>query len=736
MATVTSENGRSGLTGLVGYGATLGFGAAAGLPSAAAIVYVGAFQEFLPVGAVLLLLGAGVFRLVISLTSGIKTIQGGQSGEMLAILGVGALAMATQPEIVNGTEAMRFSTIFVYGATATAVFALLLYGARWFGLDRLGEFIPYPVIAGFLASVGWVLFVAALQAATGIPLTLQHLHEYWDSTIMSQVILMIAAAILIDQVVRRVKTSFSMPVALLLILFTFYAVVFAFGLQIEDLRASGWLLDNQETGSVLDVLRLLSVDQIAFGAILGQMPTILMASAMGLISVLISFSAIEIGCRTTMSRKTELDAVAHGNVAAALLGPNPSGPWDAQTIMAHEQGIRSRVPSIVSGIVFILLALVAAPIIQFFPKFLLASMVMVISIMLLKSWVIDLWKRIERLEYIIVVAIFVVSFVFGVVIGMIFGFFICAAFFLFQYSTLSLVRASQHGMALNSDVERPQEQIEVIEQNQDRLFGIELEGYLFFGTASQLFGLVQERIKQSATSIDFLIIDMRLVAGADSSALHNLNRLTNLAEQEDFWILITEAKDRILKQLDQAEIKHDCEGSRVLVMAETDFALEWVEEQILAEHGQAPGRSRSIDEILTGLLGDQALAEQLIPHLRRMDLNEGDLLFERGDDEHDIYLIQEGAVSLTLPRPDGSALRQRKFGPGATIGITDYYDKDPRDTAAVAEAYSVVFKLDATTVKTLNDDNPKLAIALHEAMGMQMAHRLNALSLELWRTLT
>ena len=736
MVTVTSEGERSGIVGSSAYGAILGFSAAAGLPSAAAIIYVGPFQEFLPIGAVLLLLGAGLGRFVLVLSSRVPTIQGGQSGEMLAILGVGAVSLGAIPELASGSEAVRFSTIFAYGVIATAVFTLTLYGARLFGLDRLGEFIPYPVIAGFLASVGWVLFVAALQAATSIPLTLSNLPQFLDATIVGQAALMILAAIFIEQVIRRSKAVLAMPAAILAVLVGFYAVVFAFGLSVDQLRNSGWLLENQETGSVLDVLGMLSIDQIAFGAIVGQMPTILMASAMGLISVLISLGAIEIGCRTTMSLKTELNAVANANAAAAFLGPNPSTPWEAQTIMAHEQGIRTRLPSLVSALMFVLLALVAAPVIQFFPKFLLASMVMVISMLLLRSWIFDLWQRIERLEYFIVVAIFLVSFFFGIVAGMVVGFIICAAFFLLQYSTLSLVRSSQHGMALNSDVERPREQMEIIERQKDRVVGIELEGYLFFGTASQLLRLVQDRIAQSPTSIDFLVIDMRLVAGADSSAFHNLTRLTNLAEQEDFWILLTETKERILSQLERAGIKHDCKDSRVLIMGETDLALEWVEEQLLAEHDQGVRRERPIEEILSDLLGSEQLAGQLLPYLSRMELDVGDTLFERGDDEYDIYLIQDGAVSLTLPKPDGSALRQRKFGPGATIGIIDYYDKDPRDTSAIAEKKSVVFKLKAETLRDLNENSPKLAIALHEAMGMQMAHRLNALSLELWRTLT
>lgn len=52
-------------------------------------------------------------------------------------------------------------------ATATALFAL-----GWGRLGKLVRFVPYPVMAGFLASTGWLIITGGLRLASDVPLTL------------------------------------------------------------------------------------------------------------------------------------------------------------------------------------------------------------------------------------------------------------------------------------------------------------------------------------------------------------------------------------------------------------------------------------------------------------------------------------------------------------------------------------------------------------------------------------
>ena len=68
-----------------------------------------------------------------------------------------------------------------------------------------------------------------------------------------------------------------------------------------------------------------------------------------------------------------------------------------------------------------------------------------------------------------------------------------------------------------------------------RIHVIELEGFLFFGTAYQLLEAVKARLEdQDAPKLRYLVLDFRLVRGLDSSAMMSFSRVLNLAQGEDF----------------------------------------------------------------------------------------------------------------------------------------------------------------------------------------------------------
>ncbi len=79
---------------------------------------------------------------------------------MLAPLG--ALGMA--PDIAL-TQALL--TIF----TTSVVLAAVFYGVARADLAGLVRYIPFPVMAGFLASTGWLMASGALNIIAGMPLS-------------------------------------------------------------------------------------------------------------------------------------------------------------------------------------------------------------------------------------------------------------------------------------------------------------------------------------------------------------------------------------------------------------------------------------------------------------------------------------------------------------------------------------------------------------------------------------
>ncbi len=74
---------------------------------------------------------------------------------------------------------LRGPDVFLTVVAATMVVTLLLTGVTFalLGVFRLGNlvrFVPYPVVGGFLAGTGWLLFKGGIDVAAGVQLVPAH----------------------------------------------------------------------------------------------------------------------------------------------------------------------------------------------------------------------------------------------------------------------------------------------------------------------------------------------------------------------------------------------------------------------------------------------------------------------------------------------------------------------------------------------------------------------------------
>ena len=124
--------------------------------SCAALLFQGDLAPYLAAGLGMAFMGGGVMALW---SASRFSLPLAATGPVLAAL-LAAVAALVQP-------AQRFAT-----AVAAMVLSALALGACWalmgrFRLGSLVRFVPYPVICGFLASVGWLLLYGGLNVAAG-----------------------------------------------------------------------------------------------------------------------------------------------------------------------------------------------------------------------------------------------------------------------------------------------------------------------------------------------------------------------------------------------------------------------------------------------------------------------------------------------------------------------------------------------------------------------------------------
>jgi SulP family sulfate permease len=99
-------------------------------------------------------------------------------------------------------------------------------------------------------------------------------------------------------------------------------------------------------------------------------------------------------------------------------------------------------------------------------------------------------------------------------------------------------------------MERSADQQRILREQGEQVHILELQGYLFFGTATNLLKQTQARLDDAARAlVRFLVLDFRRVTGIDSSAVFSFTKLLHLAEARDMTLIVTEASPRVKKAL-------------------------------------------------------------------------------------------------------------------------------------------------------------------------------------------
>lgn len=99
-------------------------------------------------------------------------------------------------------------------------------------------------------------------------------------------------------------------------------------------------------------------------------------------------------------------------------------------------------------------------------------------------------------------------------------------------------------------------------------------------------------------------------------------------------------------------------------------------------------------------------------------------LIRQGDPPGDVYFLAEGRLTAALEQEDGSSVRLRTMGPGTIVGEVAMYLEIPRTASVISECESVVYRLSPDAISRMQQEEPRLAAALHRCFGRVVALRL------------
>lgn len=679
--------------------------------SSGALLFQGPLAPHLATGIGAALAGGAVLALVSAWRGSIGLSSVGPEPATIPVLAGMTAAIASQ---ASGPAA--FPTVCV----ALGVVALLI-GGSWALLGRFGagdaiRYIPYPVIGGFLAAIGWLMFSGGMGVVLGRPVTLALAADLLTHGPGAQLVAGTAVAVTLWWSAQRIKHVLLLPGLIVLFTVLIHAWLRAQGLDLQTATAQGWLV--QEFGQALpawplDATLWAAVD---WSLLLRQSGAMLSAVIVSVIALLLSDSSLEVAFDTRADFNQDLKALGMGNVFLGLMGGLVGGISISRSLLNREAGAVSRFSGVVKGVLCVLAMLAGGPVIALIPKAVLGGILMYIGMGMLNAWLVDGRRRLARNDYLVVLCMMLLTMAVGYLPAVVLGVVVCCFDFAVASSRLGPLRRSFTRNEWPGKVERSAAQNDALDARGGTLRIVELQGALFFGSMRTLAAQL-ELLMYDVHRGGSLLIDMQRVHGMDSSAAQAMARILKAAAKHGVALAFCSVSAPVRRVL----AANGClPAGGPPLWDDLDHAVRDWEDRTLAA---LPVQADPLAQWLQAELGSAGAALQLMGWLQKLTLQPGDVLFRQGDEADSVYLVQRGSLVASL-QVGQERFKLRSIQSGGTVGEMGVYRARQRSATVQAEEPTEVLCMTRSTLQEIEARAPELAILLHRLFVRLLASRL------------
>lgn len=685
--------------------------------SIAALIYSGRLSQFLGAGIGMMLMGYAVLSVLIakrsSLLSSICSIQ-----EAPAIL-----LMTIVNDMVFKNPTLSDNDLFVLVA-GVVIASTLMTGVFFYflGLFKLGDLVrytPYPVIAGFLAGTGWIMVQGGVELILGghDKLSIANLlsEEYlakWLAGVFLGLILFI--------ILKRYKNILLLPIIVLLGIGLFYLTMAIQGFSIEEIRTQGWLLV-----SISDIyeknLALANVSGVDWKFVLMQIgsgiPAMIVVSTM---AFLLNINAIEILTKQDIDLDQSLKVTGIANCFAALCGSTVGFISVDMTSLSYRMNMIGRSVGLLTALTTIVVLFFCFPILRYFPGFIIGGFLIYIGLDFLHEWIYEVWFKINKVDYVILVVVMIVIVSAGFIQGLAVGIIIVLLQFSVNYSNVSIVKNSLTGSELQSSNQRGevQQQLLIDEGAQIQLFM--LTGFVYFGTANKLrVQLIERNNSIVLPPLKYILLDWRQVTGIDSSTIYSLQKIQQLAIVNSIQLVFTNVPENIKAILDNNLLESDL----LKYFLDINCGLDWCENKILMSFNK-DNVFLTFENVFIDSDVDIGVISTLKKYFERKDMAIGDYLIRQGDAAESMYFIESGCMEVFFETDGGEHLHIQRISTGLFVGEIGLLLKQPRTASIKTTKASVVYEITSINLELMKKESIEAYAEFERVLALLLAKRL------------
>jgi len=689
----------------------------------AAVLFAGAFAVYLPLMIVILLVGWALITTFVATTSSaplhIMSLDE-QAVVILASISTLLLAQLSSGDI----STIGLSTMLAIMSASSVAVAACFFVVGQFNLTRLLELLPYPVICGFMAGIGWLLLQAGVGIAVDQPISAALVDSLKDNNNLFKLSLYLAGGFILLGAVSWFNKAWALPAASVVLIILFYLVTGIAGISQEELVAFGWLFDiSVESGGALDALSGVSLHYIDGGFLVSVLPQIVTIAFLALLSASMSLSALMASGNQDMSTSNEMKNVAGGNVLCSLVCSPPNYTDVIASNVYERFGASSRWMPLVSAVVLLVVAAIGGGLIAYMPKLLVGATIFLFAFQTLWEWMYENVRGFQPIDYAIVIIIVGTVVFVGFMAGILVGILLALLLFVLRYSMISAVHGQYSLSDYRSSVERSAASNQILDRHGAEAQVYTLRGFLFFGTANAILDTIRDDPGIRDGKFKTVLLDLKRVTGIDISALNTFVQIRRICEGYDVQVLYSGIPAETEKSFLAMGAVSSVDAN-ALVFSDSDYAVEYMEDLVLEKYA-SESTERTIEDHLMLIFDDEEKVRVLLDAMETIECRERETLFHQGDPDSGFFILESGSLTAFINTPLNGMRRVKKFRPGAVIGEMSSYTPDRVRTATmIASEHSVLYHLSSEKLAELDNENFRLAASIHELVARTLGGRI------------
>jgi len=647
-----------------------------------------------------------------------------------------ALMLANMAEVIGNTMEYdnkdgALATILFLSVLSTVAIALTWLIIVRYHLMVILDFFPVSVVTGFLGCIGYKVVEEAIHIAVGKYWYTPSSLGFWKLFLP---ILPLGIPLFLLKRLHIGSPIYIFPFFVVGSIVMFFVIVFGSGLDLDDMRAQGWMFKKMESGVFYEQWAKLRFNMVDMGVVVTCIPDILILILVITLDAFLKLSSTKTELQASyMDIEKELQIAGYQSlVSAACVGTVGYSQIKFNVLnFAIVNDMSDRRPCMFVGVLCGVMWFGGIPLTNYLPRFFLAGLLLYAGLPFL-DMVITAWFRLTKKEFCAIIIIVLVNAVaeiyvtWSLLIAVIVGLLLATIIFMVQYSRVSVIRDVISGKDFSSTVVRSYAEQTLVERIGIRYIILELQGFLFFGTARQVLDWVKKTDEENNAlkpyqRLRYIAIDFTHVENMDYSCAKTFYDIMDNILGMGCQLLYVGMNEKVNSKVFESG-GHDSKSKEVMTFPDLDYAAEYMEDALLERaawirlHWLMFDSFRKLHtrallmatyEIFEAVLGSD-IGRRIWRYAERRNFKKGDYLCKEGHINHTLFLLQLGKVT-SITEQNGKTKRLHTMRRGAFFNEECLFLDRPVSYSSVADEDSVVWAIDRTNMKDLEAHDPFLA---------------------------